>query len=101
MRDYSIGAQVLVDLGVKKIRLMTNNPGKYVALQGYDLEIVERVAVVCEPTQDNIRYMNTKRERMGHILDADMFGGCKACGNTDESCKEHGKSEGECDGQDI
>ncbi len=101
MRDYSIGAQVLVDLGVKKIRLMTNNPGKYVALQGYDLEIVERVAVVCEPTQDNIRYMNTKRERMGHILDADMFGGCEACGSKDESCKEHGKSEGECDGQDI
>lgn len=69
MRDYSLGAQILVDLGLKKIRLMTNNPGKYVALQGYDLEIVERVPMVCNPNKDNERYLNTKRERMGHLLD--------------------------------
>ncbi|MEN6356568.1 MAG: bifunctional 3,4-dihydroxy-2-butanone-4-phosphate synthase/GTP cyclohydrolase II [Armatimonadota bacterium] len=69
MRDYSLGAQILVDLGLKKIRLMTNNPGKYVALQGYDLEIVERVPMVCTPNEDNVRYLNTKRDRMGHLLD--------------------------------
>jgi 3,4-dihydroxy 2-butanone 4-phosphate synthase/GTP cyclohydrolase II len=69
MRDYSLGAQILVDLGLKKIRLMTNNPGKYVALQGYDLEIVERVPMVCTPNEDNVSYLNTKRDRMGHLLD--------------------------------
>jgi len=82
MRDYSLGAQILVDLGLKKIRLLTNNPGKYVALQGYDLEIVERVPIVCDPNKDNYRYLNTKRERMGHILDAGLFkhtGPCDCC----------------------
>lgn len=76
MRDYSLGAQVLVDLGLRKIRLMTNNPAKYVALQGFDLEIVDRVPVVCEPNADNARYLNTKREKMGHLLDEHMFGHC-------------------------
>lgn len=76
MRDYSLGAQILVDLGLKKIRLMTNNPGKYVALQGYDLEIVERVPVVCEPNQDNFRYLDTKRQKMGHLLNEDLFDQC-------------------------
>ncbi len=69
LRDYSLGAQVLVDLGLKKIRLMTNNPAKYVALQGFDLEIVDRVPIVCEPNPENARYLNTKREKMGHFLD--------------------------------
>lgn len=73
MRDYSLGAQILVDLGLKKIRLLTNNPGKYVALQGYDLEIVERVPIVCDPNSSNARYLNTKRERMGHYLDESLF----------------------------
>lgn len=68
MRDYSIGAQVLVDLGVKKIRLMTNNPAKYVALRGYDLEITERVPLICEPTPTNKKYLLTKRDKMGHKL---------------------------------
>jgi 3,4-dihydroxy 2-butanone 4-phosphate synthase/GTP cyclohydrolase II len=71
MRDYSLGAQVLVDLGLKKIRLLTNNPGKYVALQGYDLEIVERVPIVCKPNEANRRYLNTKRDKMGHLLDGE------------------------------
>lgn len=79
MRDYSLGAQILVDLGLKKIRLLTNNPGKYVALQGYDLEIVERVPIVCSPNKDNARYLNTKRERMGHMLDASLFKHADAC----------------------
>jgi len=68
LRDYSIGAQILVDLGVKKIRLMTNNPAKYAALNGYDLEIVERVPLVCKPNAANKRYLITKREKMGHEL---------------------------------
>ena len=69
MRDYSLGAQILVDLGLKKIKLMTNNPGKYVALQGYDMEIVERVPIVCKPNPDNARYLATKRDKMGHLLE--------------------------------
>ncbi|OFX16236.1 MAG: bifunctional 3,4-dihydroxy-2-butanone 4-phosphate synthase/GTP cyclohydrolase II [Armatimonadetes bacterium RBG_16_58_9] len=73
IRDYSIGAQVLVDLGLKKIRLMTNNPAKFAAVQGYDLEIVERVGLVCPVNEDNARYLNTKRERMGHLLNEDLF----------------------------
>lgn len=68
MRDYSIGAQILVDLGVKKIRLMSNNPAKYAALSGYELEIVERVPLVCEPNAANKRYLLTKRDKMGHKL---------------------------------
>jgi len=76
MRDYSLGAQILVDLGLKKIRLMTNNPGKYVALQGYDLEIVERVPIVCEIHEDNARYLKTKRDRMGHLLSHGIFDDC-------------------------
>lgn len=73
MRDYGLGAQVLVDLGLKKIRILTNNPGKLAGLQGYDLEIVERVPLVCEPNTDNARYLNTKREKMGHVLDEQLF----------------------------
>ena len=76
IRDYSIGAQILVDLGLKKIRIMTNNPSKFAGLQGYDLEIVERVPLVCRPTSDNVRYLDTKRKRMGHILNEDMFDEC-------------------------
>lgn len=73
LRDYSLGAQVLVDLGLKKIRIMTNNPAKYAALHGFDLEIVERVPLVCAPRTDNARYMKTKRDRMGHLLDECLF----------------------------
>ncbi len=76
IRDYSIGAQILVDLGLKKIRIMTNNPSKFAGLQGYDLEIVERVPLVCRPNRENVRYLDTKRKRMGHILNEDMFDEC-------------------------
>lgn len=68
-RDYGIGAQVLVDLGVKNIRLLTNNPRKLVGLQGYGLTIVERVPIVIPPNPLNARYLETKRKRMGHLLD--------------------------------
>lgn len=73
MRDYSLGAQILVDLGLKKIRILTNNPAKFAALQGFDLEIVDRVSLVCGLGPDNQRYMETKRDRMGHILNEDLF----------------------------
>ena len=68
LRHYGIGAQVLGDLGVKKMRLLTNNPRKMVGLAGYDLEIVERVPVEVQATDENRGYMQTKRDRMGHIL---------------------------------
>jgi 3,4-dihydroxy 2-butanone 4-phosphate synthase/GTP cyclohydrolase II len=68
-RDYGIGAQVLAALGVRKIRLITNNPRKYIGLAGYGLEIVERVPLEVEPNASNLRYLKTKKEKMGHILD--------------------------------
>jgi 3,4-dihydroxy 2-butanone 4-phosphate synthase/GTP cyclohydrolase II len=68
-RDYGIGAQILVDLGIRKIRLMTNNPAKRAGLEGYDLEIVERVPLEIEPNESNARYLQTKREKMGHLLE--------------------------------
>ncbi len=69
VRDYGLGAQVLVDLGVRKMRLMTNNPHKFAALQGYGLEVVERVPLQAPATEYNWRYLLTKREKMGHLLD--------------------------------
>jgi len=67
-REYGIGAQILVDLGVTTMRLMTNNPGKFGGLEGFGLEIVERVPLETEPNPENIEYLRTKRERMGHLL---------------------------------
>jgi 3,4-dihydroxy 2-butanone 4-phosphate synthase/GTP cyclohydrolase II len=68
LRDYGIGAQILVDLGIKKIRLMTNNPKKIVGLEGYGLEIVERVPVEVPANCDNAFYLQTKKDKMGHLL---------------------------------
>ncbi|MDR2366555.1 MAG: bifunctional 3,4-dihydroxy-2-butanone-4-phosphate synthase/GTP cyclohydrolase II [Deltaproteobacteria bacterium] len=68
LRDYGLGAQVLRDLGVKKMRLLTNNPTKMVALEGYGLEVVERVHIELPPKPENFRYMETKCNKMGHIL---------------------------------
>jgi 3,4-dihydroxy 2-butanone 4-phosphate synthase / GTP cyclohydrolase II len=67
-REYGIGAQILVDLGVQNLRLMTNNPSKYEGLQGYGLEIVERVPLAPRPTPENLAYLRTKRARMGHLF---------------------------------
>lgn len=67
-REYGLGAQILADLGVKKMRLLTNNPAKYHGLEGYDLEIVSRVPLVTDIHRDNIIYLRTKREKLGHIL---------------------------------
>jgi 3,4-dihydroxy 2-butanone 4-phosphate synthase / GTP cyclohydrolase II len=68
LRDYGLGAQILRDLGVRKIRLMTNNPKKIVGLQGYGLEVVERIAIECKPGKRNIQYLKTKKKKMGHLL---------------------------------
>jgi 3,4-dihydroxy 2-butanone 4-phosphate synthase/GTP cyclohydrolase II len=68
LRDYGIGAQILTDLGIKKMCLLTNNPKKMIGLQGYGLEVVERVAIQSEPTRDNIMYLKTKQEKLGHML---------------------------------
>ena len=68
MRDYGIGAQILVDLGLHKIRLMTNNPRKIKGLEGYGIEVVERVPIETRPHQENIEYLKVKAKKMGHLL---------------------------------
>ncbi len=68
LRDYGIGAQILVDLGIKKMRLLTNNPKKIVGLAGYGLEIVERVPIEIQPNEVNIHYLRTKRDKLGHLI---------------------------------
>jgi 3,4-dihydroxy 2-butanone 4-phosphate synthase/GTP cyclohydrolase II len=68
-REYGIGAQILTDLGVHRIRLITNNPHKYGGLDGYELELVDRISSPPKVTSDNIAYLRTKRDRMGHLLD--------------------------------
>jgi 3,4-dihydroxy 2-butanone 4-phosphate synthase/GTP cyclohydrolase II len=67
-RDYGIGMQILVDLGLKDLRLITNNPAKRAGLEGFGLRMVERVPVVAEPNKHNLRYLNTKRLKMGHLI---------------------------------
>ncbi|MFA6413111.1 MAG: bifunctional 3,4-dihydroxy-2-butanone-4-phosphate synthase/GTP cyclohydrolase II [Syntrophales bacterium] len=68
LRDYGIGAQILADQGVRKMRLMTNNPKKIVGLNGYGITITGRVSIVIEPNENNIRYLTTKKTKMGHLI---------------------------------
>jgi 3,4-dihydroxy 2-butanone 4-phosphate synthase/GTP cyclohydrolase II len=68
MRDYGIGAQILADLGLHKIRLMTNNPRKIIGLEGYGIEVVQRVPIETKPHQENIEYLKAKAKKMGHFL---------------------------------
>jgi 3,4-dihydroxy 2-butanone 4-phosphate synthase / GTP cyclohydrolase II len=70
LRDYGIGAQILCDLGVRKMRLMTNNPQKRAAIDGYDLTVVERVPLQATANERNLRYLETKRDKLGHLLPA-------------------------------
>jgi 3,4-dihydroxy 2-butanone 4-phosphate synthase/GTP cyclohydrolase II len=70
-REYGIGSQILVDLGVTTMRLMTNNPAKYGGIDGYGLEIVERVPLNTTPNVENIAYLRAKQRKLGHLLDLD------------------------------
>ncbi|MBI2082567.1 MAG: bifunctional 3,4-dihydroxy-2-butanone-4-phosphate synthase/GTP cyclohydrolase II [Deltaproteobacteria bacterium] len=68
LRDYGIGAQILSALGLKKMRLMTNNPRKIVGLEGFNLQVIERIPIEIEPENENIKYLRTKRDKLGHLL---------------------------------
>ena len=68
LRDYGIGAQILFELGIKSINLMTNNPKKIIGLEGYGLKISKRVPVEINPTKSNKKYLKTKKDKMGHFL---------------------------------
>ena len=68
LREYGIGAQILADIGIKKIRLLTNNPKKIIGLEGYGLEVVEQVPIRVKPNKHNKKYLKTKREKLGHLL---------------------------------
>jgi 3,4-dihydroxy 2-butanone 4-phosphate synthase/GTP cyclohydrolase II len=67
-RDYGTGAQILADLGVKELRLLTNNPAKLAGLEGYGMRVVDRIGLPISPNPENLRYLQTKRDRMGHDL---------------------------------
>jgi 3,4-dihydroxy 2-butanone 4-phosphate synthase/GTP cyclohydrolase II len=69
LRDYGIGAQILAHLGIRKLRMMTNNPKKIIGLKGYGLEVVDRVPIIVEANRKNIEYLRTKQKKMGHMLD--------------------------------
>jgi 3,4-dihydroxy 2-butanone 4-phosphate synthase/GTP cyclohydrolase II len=71
IRDYGIGAQILADLGVRNLRLLTNNPRKVIGLEGYGLQVVETLPIICKPNPNNRRYLETKRKKMGHLLKLD------------------------------
>jgi 3,4-dihydroxy 2-butanone 4-phosphate synthase/GTP cyclohydrolase II len=81
LRDYGLGAQILRDLGVRKIRLMTNNPKKIVGLQGYGLEVVDRVPLEVKPGRRNFGYLRTKKAKLGHLLTLEKEGGTKDAKN--------------------
>jgi 3,4-dihydroxy 2-butanone 4-phosphate synthase/GTP cyclohydrolase II len=68
LRDYGIGAQILLDIGVRKILLLTNNPKKIVGLEGYGLEVIKRIPIEIEPNKNNIKYLKTKKKKLGHLL---------------------------------
>jgi 3,4-dihydroxy 2-butanone 4-phosphate synthase/GTP cyclohydrolase II len=74
-RDYGVGMQILVDLGLKDIRIITNNPAKRAGLEGFGLRMVERVPIVIEPNEHNLRYLETKRDKLGHRFDDDPMTG--------------------------
>jgi 3,4-dihydroxy 2-butanone 4-phosphate synthase/GTP cyclohydrolase II len=77
LRDYGLGAQILRDLGVRKIRLMTNNPKKIVGLQGYGLEVVGRIPLEIKPGRRNFGYLRTKKTKLGHLLNLEKEGETK------------------------
>ena len=82
LRDYGIGAQILVDLGARKLNILTNNPKKVVGLTGYGLEIVERIPSEVRPNPENARYLETKRDKLGHLMSKDWILSDNICENT-------------------
>lgn len=68
LRDYGVGAQILANLGLHEIRLITNNPRKIVGIEGYGLKVVERVPIEIAPRKANVRYLRTKKKKLGHLL---------------------------------
>ncbi len=68
LRDYGVGAQILFDVGARRLKLLTNNPKKVVGLKGYGLEIVERIPLEIHPNAENARYLETKRDKLGHLM---------------------------------
>ncbi len=93
LRDYGTGAQILVDLGLSTLRLLTNNPAKRAGLEGYGLRIVERVAIETTPTTQNLRYLETKRDKLGHDLAA-LDGTMTASSEPAESVPDTTTAEG-------
>lgn len=91
LRDYGIGAQILADLGVRRIRLLTNNPRKIVGLEGYGLKIVERVPIQTEPGERNIGYLVTKKEKLGHLLELERASACASAGAGGAAAKDGAK----------
>jgi 3,4-dihydroxy 2-butanone 4-phosphate synthase/GTP cyclohydrolase II len=69
LRDYGIGAQILVDLGLSSLRLMTNNPKKIVGIEGFGLKVVERIPITVKPRPENLRYLKIKKEKLGHLFE--------------------------------
>ncbi|MGH9676065.1 MAG: GTP cyclohydrolase II RibA, partial [Candidatus Acidiferrum sp.] len=69
LRHYGIGAQILYDLGIRQLRLLTNNPKKVVGVDGYGIRIVERLPIPVAPNEHNLRYLRTKKDKLGHLLD--------------------------------
>ena len=94
MRDFGIGAQILRDLGVKKMRLMTNNPKKLIGLEGYGLEIVERVPIVTGVCEYNIGYLQTKKEKLGHLIELEEENGKQGVSNSSGAKKPDNRTIG-------
>jgi len=97
LRDYGIGAQILVDLGLHKIRLLTNNPRKIVGLRAYGLEVVERIPIEVTPNLKNVRYLSTKRDKLGHLF-GELQEEVRDLDDTSCGCKSESIVKGEKDG---
>ncbi|RZC92937.1 hypothetical protein C5167_007259 [Papaver somniferum] len=94
-RDYGIGAQMLRDIGVRTMRLMTNNPAKFTGLKGYGLAVVERVPVITPITEENKRYLETKRTKMGHIYASDLSGALASFRDPDRNVTDQDQQDNE------